>query len=79
MGEVLGALAGFIAALPKLFQLYDWLRNQFGDNWEKFLTDVKAVTELVNETKDDALSMDQKRAKRREAILAGRNLWNRIN
>jgi hypothetical protein len=76
--DFLAAVAGFLKALPELINLWKWLRDQFGDNWQKFITDVKEVTELVNETKDESIPMETKRQKRREALLKGRDLWNRI-
>jgi hypothetical protein len=71
-------LLAFLKALPALVRIYSNLKEIFGDNIEKFLTDVDASTAMVVASKNESLSDEQKRAMRREALLKGRDLWSRI-
>ena len=79
MSGLLSGLWAFIRLIPALYDLYAEIKKSHGEeHTNQFFKDLAISARLALKACDPNLSVDEKRALRRQALDSGASLWGRI-
>ena len=74
----LSAVLGFFAALPELIKIYKLIDKAIGKaKLQSFLSDLEENTKMIEASKVEGLTLEQKREMRKKALQHGSDLWSR--
>jgi hypothetical protein len=73
------AIIGFFQTVNLLLKLYKQLTYIFGDNLEKISNDLATQIDLIEQSKKEGVTIEQKRELRRQALRLGVGMFGRID
>lgn len=75
---ILSAITAFLTAIPELIKIYNSIVKMVGRaKLQSFLNDLEESTRIAEDSRKPGLTLEQKRALRKQALEKGADLWSR--